>query len=170
MDFSKFDSRKNGETARPLHLRNPATGDLLWDVVPKNTHDDSDGVPCLAWVYGSESDTVQREAKRIRMERLEDGKKANRKDRRASKATGIPLEDDRGMGEFHDDQAEIAIAKISHFENVSVGGRDLTNTDEDKLLLLRMQVMNLRDADGQKSFLEQVNEFSNDRREWLGND
>ena len=48
MDFTQYDSRAAAENGAWLHMRNPATGELLYD----------DGKPCMVKVQGSESRKV----------------------------------------------------------------------------------------------------------------
>lgn len=169
MDLSKYDTRLHSETPRPLQLRNPSNADqLLWLEEPKGVEGDKDynpGRPMLVFVRGSESQYVQDETKAIRLGRMDKG---NRKERRAAAATGIPTKDDRSVLEYHSDKAELAVPLIAGFENVTYEGRELTV--DDALMFLNMQVMNMGANREQRSFLEQVLEFSSDRGEWVGNE
>ena len=171
MDISTLNSRSGSDTPTPLHLRHPATGDLLWDRQPSGQPGDPDyepGKPVLVWLYGAESDSVQTAQKAIRERRLTGKDTGKRSGSRGSKVK-VDDRDDRSVAEFHRDTAEAAIPLISHFENIERDGKPLSSSDDDKTWFLNLQVMNLRNDTGEMSFLEQVLDHASTRGNYLGN-
>lgn len=150
MDFTSFDSRSVADEGRPLHLRHPATGDLLWD--DDGPHQGDDGAelprerPCLVYVLGTEGRTAQ-EAFR--------------------EAAKLPkLADDAAMEDYHARLCITARKLIVGFENVDRGERAATAQDADWFLALNVSNPVARGKG--RSFAEQVLAFSGDRNAYLG--
>ena len=162
LDISQFNSRAGAAKPSKLHLRNPANfEDLLYADAEKTK-------PCYVLVLGAEGDEVQRAQKSIKATKLAD-EQPNRASRRASKSKTPPPEpvDDRSFAEIHEDAVKSAVPLIAGFENIGFEGKALTVKDAETFL--NMQVINLRQADGQVSFLEQVLDHASDRQNYLGN-
>jgi hypothetical protein len=104
----------------------------------------NEGEPCIVLVYGAECPEV------------EEALKANER-KRAKKPKGNAEEELR-------EDTKILIAG---FENIYLDGKALTNSEEDKDKFLGLQRMT--GQAGQKSFTEQINEYSLNRKNHLGN-
>lgn len=140
MDFNQFDSRSGSETARPLHLRSPGTGELLYD----------DEKPCLVYVMGIEGETGQKAILKSQRERLDDKTK-----------DGEPV----SVQVLHDRLAREIAPLITGFENVNRGDKPAKAPD-DVEWFLSLQSMN--GSRNQRSFAEQVRLFAGDRSNYLG--
>lgn len=148
MDFSKFDSRKAAETAKPLHMRHPATGALLYAK-------DKDGVdqidkPCRLLVVGTESRTSQAAFRALYQAKMADEK----------------TETIQSLEATHAKTVDLAKPLVRGFENITRGDRPATL--EDVEWFLNLQLMN--GQPGERAFLEQVMEFATKRANFLGND
>lgn len=130
MDFSKFDTRTAAETARPLHLRHQfdgPSGEKAGD--PINT---PDGLPCLVWIKGNASRSIQsaiREEQRVAL--LE-----------AKKAKGSNNET-RAMEDLHEGTIKSAARFIDRFENIDGGSGPLESTEDDKRWFLDLTFFSL---------------------------
>ncbi|MFC3169221.1 hypothetical protein [Paracoccus fontiphilus] len=150
MDFTSFDSRSVADEGRPLHLRHPSTGELLWD--DQGPHLDDDGAevprekPCLVYVLGTE------------------GRVAQEAFREAAKLPKLP--DDATMQDYHDRLCVTARKLVVGFENVDRNTRAATMADVDWFLALNVSNPVARGKG--RSFAEQVLAFSNDRSAFLG--
>jgi hypothetical protein len=143
MDFKKFDSKAAAAVGAWLHLKNPATGELLW-------HDDDQmTMPCRVKVQGSESPKAQEVLKTIAKARAKD------KDADTSKT----------MSDLHKDLVAIAKPLIQEFENVHNGVEPATAEDAD--WFLNLQVTNGQAEE--QSFAEQIVSFAFKRASFLGN-
>lgn len=144
MDFSQFDSRAASETARPLHLRHPGTGELLYD-------DEDKTKPCRVLVFGIEGSKGQSAVLESQRERM----KAERKS-----------DDPVALAEIHDGLVKEVAPLIAGFENVNRGNKPAKAPD-DVEWFLNLQVISGKR--GQLSFVEQVRNFATDRAAILGN-
>lgn len=147
MDFSKFDSRKAAETAKPLHLRHPATGALLY-AKNKDGADDLDK-PCRVLVIGTESRGAQAAIRAMQQAKMADEKK----------------EADQSLDVLHKQLVDGALTVIKGFENIARGDRLATVDDAEWLLNLQL----INGQDGEKSFVEQIMGFATKRANFLGN-
>lgn len=143
MDFSQFDSRKASDTARPLHLKHPGTGELLFDGGDKDK-------PCIVLVLGIEGKTGQAAILASQRARMEE---QARKD---------PV----SLTEMHEKGVKEIAPLITGFENVNRGDRPATAPDDVEWFLNLQTVTGSR---GQMTFLEQVRSFASDRAAILGN-
>jgi len=147
MDFSKFDSRKASEIARPLHLVNPATGALLYAK-------DKDGIdildkPCRVLIVGTESRGAQAAMRAVQQAKMAEGKKGN----------------DTSLEETHKSLVESAKVLIRGFENICRGEKPAAVEDVDWFLNLQL----INGQDDELSFIEQVMSFAIRRKNFLGN-
>lgn len=149
MDFNQFDSRKASETPRPLHLKHPGTGKLLYDGLDEKGNPD-ETKPCRVLVLGIEGEIGQNailESQRARM-------KEERK-------SGEPV----SVGTVHDQMVKEIAPLIVGFENVNRGDKPAKAPD-DVEWFLSLQIVN--GQRGQQSFAEQVRAFATDRASILG--
>lgn len=108
MDLSQFNSRANADEARPLHLRHPATGELLMDGEE----------PSLVFVLGNEGRIAQSVAREVN--KLE------------------PLGDDATKEDVHGRLCATASQLITGFSGLYRNGRPLTKDDIEWFLWLNM--------------------------------
>ncbi|WYK04471.1 hypothetical protein DWF04_015805 [Cereibacter sphaeroides f. sp. denitrificans] len=143
MDFSQFDSRTAAETARPLHLRHPATGAPLYaDAEWKQ--------PCEVLVLGTEGRSAQ----------------AAMRAAQKAKLTGEKADDDRQtMEDVHAGLVATAKPLITGFRNISRGEMAATLADVEWFLNLNL----ITGRAGETSFVEQVMNFATSRANYLGN-
>ncbi|ABA81379.1 hypothetical protein GQF56_22220 [Rhodobacter sphaeroides] len=142
MDFTQFDSRTAAETARPLHLRHPATGRLLFA-------DEAEAKPCEVLVLGSESRAAQAAIRAAQKARL----KTDRDDERQT------------MEEVHANLVAAAKPLVAGFRNVNRGEAPAGPADAEWFLNLNL----ITGREGEKSFVEQVMGFATSRANYLGN-
>lgn len=147
MDFGQFDSRKASDTARPLHLRHPGTGKLLYDKGEDGNEDKAK--PCRVLVLGIEGDTGQNAILASQRARMDE------------KRTGDP----QTLSAIHDQSVREIAPLIAGFENVLRGDKPAKAPD-DVVWFLSLQVVT--GTAGQASFLEQVRKFASDRAAFLG--
>ena len=148
MDFAQFDSRKAAETPRPLHLKHPATGDLLYDVDAKGKPDK--GKPCRVLLYGVESSIGQKailDGQRSRME----------KDK---------ADEPKGLADIQALNAKELVPFFAGFENVNCGDRP-AEAPRDVEWFLNLQIGGTDRL--APSFYEQVRVFIQRRANFLGN-
>lgn len=141
MDFSQFDSRAASEKPRPLHLKHPGTGKLLFD----------DGKPCRVLVLGIEGTTGQSAILESQRARMKD-----------DRTTGEPV----SVSTVHDQIVKEIAPLIVGFENVNRGERPAAAPDDVEWFLTLQIISGQR---GQLSFAEQVRNFATDRAAILGN-
>jgi len=151
MDISNFDARTAANDEQRMHLRHPATGELLYD-------GDDLGKPCVVLVRGTESRDVQKKLRALNQ----------------SKMKGSKNETDRILADTHEELARTMVPLIVGFENIDRGGKPLEATPADIEWFLNLQLIGLqRDGDDDKaddlSFLGQVAKFASDRENYLGN-
>ncbi|MFD2439737.1 hypothetical protein ACFSS8_05955 [Paracoccus kondratievae] len=143
MDFTAFDSRTVADEGRPLHLRHPATGELLWDdggpADPENP-DEGRSRPCIVYVLGTEG--------RIAQEAFREAAKLPK------------LGEDATQEDYHERLCVTARKLIVGFENVDRGDRPATAADTD--WFLGLNISNPLRGKG-RSFAEQVLAFAGDR-------
>lgn len=148
MDFTAFDSRTVADEGRPLHLRHPATGELLWDdggpADPENP-DEGRSRPCIVYVLGTEG--------RIAQEAFREAAKLPK------------LGEDATQEDYHERLCVTARKLIVGFENVDRGDRPATAADTD--WFLGLNISNPLRGKG-RSFAEQVLAFAGDRGAYLG--
>lgn len=148
MDFTSFDSRSVADEGRPLHLRHPATGALLWDddgPADPDKPDEGRERPCLVYVLGAEGRIAQGVFREVgKLEKLPDG--ATQED-------------------YHARLCITARQLIVGFENIERGDRPATVSDTDWFLALN--ISNPMRGAG-RSFAEQVLAFTGDRGQFLG--
>lgn len=139
MDFTEYNSRAAAENGAWLHLRHPATNELMMD----------GDKPCMVKVMGLESKSAMAAmSKQLR-------------DKKATPSTS----DLEGR---HEQNAKSAKPLIMAFDNVSRGDKPcLVPDDVDWFLSLGIPV-GPRNPD-QRTFSEQVNDFASDRANYLGN-
>lgn len=139
MDFTQYDSRAAAENGAWLHMRNPATGELLYD----------DGKPCMVKVQGSESRKVI---------------KAMGAALKVRKPTVLADIEDNVAQNMADVRAQVMA-----FDNIDRGSKPAVVPDDvDWFLGLGIPV-GMPAAASQFSFAEQIAEFARDRTSYLGN-
>lgn len=143
MDFNTFDSRTAAEKGAELHLRHPATGELLFA-------DKDDKKPCIVTVLGSESPSVR--------DAVREAQKARAKSKEADQDTNT-------LDGLNDSICEGAKRLITGFKNINRGDKPATKTDIDWFLGLNMMI----GREEEKSFAEQVVGFATSRGNYLGN-
>lgn len=148
MDFSQFDSRAAADEGRPLHLKHPVTGKPLYDNADATAPNDK---PCRVWVTGSEG----REAQKVLREIL----RSDLKDDDSDDAM-------KSMEDQHGRLVRLTGPLITKFENVNRGDAPAAAPDDSEWFL-NLQLTNGRTDE--KSFAEQVAEFSTGRGNYLGN-
>lgn len=145
MDFSQFDSATKAEDGAKMHLKHPATGDLLYDNPKGATIKNSK--PCLVHVKGAEAKSVRDSVRAAQKARAKEGEKSAEMD---------------DMQELVNESAKRLIVG---FENIHRGEKVATLKDVDWFLELN----SLTGSAGEKSFAEQINEFASSRANFLGN-
>lgn len=148
MDFNAFDSRSVADEGRPLHLKHPATGELIWDDGgPADPDQPNEGRsrPCIVHVLGTEG--------RVAQEAYREAAKLDK------------LRDDATQADYHERICITARKLIVGFENIDRGDRPATASDADWFLALN--ISNPLRGVG-RSFAEQVLSFAGDRGEYLG--
>lgn len=141
MDFTQFDSRAAAENGAWLHLRHPATNDLLFG---------EDGQPSMVKVMGLESKSAIAEMSR----QLRDKKAV---------VSASDLE------ARHIQNVKSAKTLIMAFENCTgLLGKPLTAPDDVEWFLGLGIPVGGPNPD-QRTFAEQVNAFAADRSNYLGN-
>lgn len=149
MDFTNFDSRVVADEGRPLHLRHPATDELLYD--DDGPQYDADGGevprerPCVVHVLGTE------------------GRVAQEAFREAAKLPKLP--EDATQADYHERLCVTARKLIVGFNGVERGDRPATAADAD--WFLGLNISNPLRGKG-RSFAEQVLAFAADRGSYLG--
>jgi hypothetical protein len=141
MDFTAFDSRAAAEKGRDLHIKHPATGELIFDGEK----------PCIVVVRGTESREAQAALSRLRKMKVAEG------DEKADETT---LED------MHQRLVETATPLVVGFRNINRGNKPATAPD-DVAWFLNLQLIN--GVDGEQSFVEQVVSYATKRSNFLGN-
>lgn len=160
MDFLKqYDARGAAETARPLELRDQATGEVI----------ENNGKPCIVMVKGASSRAVQAE---LRRDELERAKKA-----KAAAKTGTQVDTNTAQ-DMHEATVKAALRLIVGFGNMQTTGedgkaRDLTVEDAPALLDLNFismaHLMREKDVEHwtKPSFAQQILEFAQDDADFL---
>lgn len=143
MDFSQFDARTAADTARPLHLKNPATGEALFADADRK-------MPCTVLVVGTESRAAQAALRAVQKAKLKGDKKADA---------------DQTLEDLHAALVDSAKPLIKGFSNVSRGKEPATLADLD--WFLNLQLLNGRPDE--QSFVEQIMSFASTRASFLGN-
>ena len=152
MDFTQFDSVAAAERGADCHVVHPASGKPLFDN-PDNPFVDN-GKPCLVTLLGAEAPSV-RAANRERQ-----------KARAAAEKANPEASDDAVMfDDLHDRLVEGIAPRIIGFKNIRKG--DVAATKEDAAWFLNLNRMVGRA--GEKSFVEQLSDFSSSRGRYLGN-
>lgn len=156
MDFNKFDSRKAADEGRPLHLKHPSTGELLYD-----NEDDpfaDNGKPCVVYVLGAEGRSVQKQLKEVVSEIAADRESEEDEKAKAEKV---------GYAEFQQSRlVQLTAPLIAGFENIKRGKRNAKSPD-DVEWFLNLQLVT--DNDAGTSFAEQISGFATKRGNYLGN-
>jgi hypothetical protein len=164
MDFTKFDMRAKAEVGSPLHLKDPQTGEPIFDGKK----------PCIVIVRGVASRSAQ-EAQRARQKARMAASKGKKGDDEA-----------RVMEDIHNELCDTAASFILGFENIEHGDRPLTAEPEDikRFLDLSFPVMGvkrdeagdpvLKDGEPQfemrnNPFAKQIAEFASEQADALGN-
>lgn len=160
MDFLKaYDARTAAETARPMELRDQATGEVI-------TNGDK---PCIVMVKGSSSRAVQAQLRADEMDRAKVAK--------AAAAKGGSVDTNTAL-DMHEATVKSALRLIVGFANMQTAGengkaRDLTLDDAPALLDLNFisvsHLMRTKDAEGwtKPSFAQQVLDFAQDDADFL---
>ena len=155
MDFGKLDARTAANDAKPLHMRHPVTGALLYSDGSKKKK------ACIVMVRGAESRIVQARLSEIRAQRaIDEGEK---------KAADPNVQ---GMQDVHEKLARDMHPLVTGFENIFNGTTPLdASKPDDVTWFLNLQLINNKlDKDGKDlSFLGQMAEFAGERGNWLGN-
>lgn len=156
MDFLKdYDTRGAAETARPMELRDQATGQIIT----------ADGKPCIVLVKGASSRSAQAELRRDEIARAKAAKEAG----------GEP--DARTAEDMHEATCKAATRFIAGFQNIQTVQdgkvRDLTLDDVPAFLDLNFISMPhlMRDKDSKgwtkPSFAQQVLDRAQDDADFL---
>ena len=158
MDFSKFDSRSAAEIPQEVHLRDPASGDEIFDGTE----------PCIVLVVGSHSRTVQAGI-------LEDA----RKKVSTSKGKKKKDEDSQALADVQKTLTEGAARVIRGFVNMEhEDGHELdADAPDDVQWFLDLNFISIKsllnqDEEDEKwlgdSFAQQILKASNDSGNYLG--
>lgn len=139
MDFSQFDSRAAADEGRDMHVKHPATGELLYD----------NGEPCLVRVLGTESRSVQAEIAKVRAAKVAEGRK-----------------DEKTLAELYERLVDAARPLVAGFPSGIHRGKRKAKAPDDVDWFLSLQMVNGRPDE--KSFAEQIAEFSTRRAHFLG--
>ena len=118
MDLKLLDTKTPAENGADLHLRHPVMGHLLYNTKAKNvdangkltTDAEGDAKPIIVMVRGTESPSVRARLKEVNADDL--------LRRKISKALDV--------GE------DFAHSLVIGFKNLTIDGRDLSDSDEDK--------------------------------------
>jgi hypothetical protein len=148
MDFNKLDSVTAAKTGAELHICHPASGLPLYDNSKDATVDN--GKPCIVVVMGEEAPEVRA------------AMRAWHKENARSEDADT---EDMFIDDLHDRLVAQAAPRIIGFKNIKNGQK--AATAEDAAWFLNLNRFNTQD--GEKSFVEQVLEFSNKRASYLGN-
>ena len=143
MDFTQFNSRNAAETPRDLHLKHPATGELLYNDGEKRKQ------PCMVSLIGTESRTAQTALRAIQKAKVKGDKKP----------------DDQSLEDLHLTLIESARPLIKGFKNTHIGTRAATLDDIDDILSAQL----INGQDGEQSFVEQIMTFATKRANFMGN-
>lgn len=146
MDFNTFDSCAAGDKGAWLHLRNPRNGELIYADPGENK------LPCRVKVLGIEGETGQTLVDQHRKEMRKPVEK------KADDQVSITDEE-------HEALIKRNSPLITDFENINRGDR-LAKAPEDVHWFLGLQRVVGGDF---KTFMEQVQEFSLRRDNFLGN-
>lgn len=147
MDFTNFDAVKAATGGAWMHVKHPASGNLLYGTGADGTKDVDK--PCRIKVLGSEAPSAQTTLRKLQ--------KARARDDQAKI---------KSQTEIHQELCDIATPLITEFENIDRGDR--AATVDDIAWFLNLQITNGQ-AD-EKSFAEQTVEFAFKRASFLGND
>lgn len=149
MDFNQFDSRKASETARPLHLTHPGTGELLYDTDAKGKPDKSK--PCRVLLLGIESGFGQEIILERQRARMTDGSKAD---------------EPKMLSEIQAENGKELVPFFAGFENIMRGDKP-AKAPADVEWFLGLQIGGIDRL--APSFYEQVRAFISRRANFLGN-
>lgn len=149
MNFEQFDSRGASDKPRPLHLKHPGTGELLYETGANGKPDN--GKPCRVLVLGIEGAVGQGAVLASQRAKMS-----------ATPTPGEPTP----LSEIHDGIVKEITPLIVSFENISRGERPAEAPQDVEWFLTLQLVTGSR---GQLSFAEQVRSFAIDRASILGN-
>lgn len=176
MDFQQFDSVSAAEKGAECHILHPVTQAPLFDNPGDPTKDN--GKPCIVVVLGAEAPTV-REINRAnqkarakakpkgeaRAKAKPEGEKTSKTDQ-AAEGDPDALEDEEfSLDDLHDRMVQSLAPRIVGFKNISKGSRLATKKDAQWFLNLNR----LSTQEGERSFAQQVGDFSSKRANYLGN-
>ena len=150
MDFNQFNTVAAAEKGAECHIKCPATLKPLFDNPDDPTADN--GKPCIVVVLGGEAASVRaaiRAAQKARAAAAED-------------EDNLP---DTSLAELHERMVESVLPRIIGFKNISKGSKPATKADADWFLNLNV----INGQKDEKSFAEQLGEFSSKRANYLGN-
>ena len=145
MDFDDFNSIAQANTGSDMHIKHPASGELLYA-------DKAQKKPCIVTVLGQESTTHQKQlnkrytAQKARTKKSKDG------------AEDITLE------QLRVEMVASATQLIVGFKNVHRGKKPATVDDADWFVGLQLITFD----EDEKSFAEQVIEHAKKRANFLG--
>ncbi|MBY6135035.1 hypothetical protein KUV61_04295 [Nocardioides marinus] len=155
MDFNAFDSVSAAEKGAELHIRHPATGKPLFDN-PKDPFADN-GKPCIVIVKGAEAPSVREARRALQKARAQaDGE---------PKAAEADKDEDLSFDDLHERMVEALSCQVCGFKNIHRGDQPATTKDVEWFLNLNR----FNAQSDEKSFAEQLAEFSSKRANYLGN-
>lgn len=156
MEFTNFDSRTAAETAQPVKLRDPATGEFIMD---GKQH-------CTVLVVGSHSRSIQAGILDDARAKLNQAKGKKKKD------------DASALADVQKTLIEGAARVIRGFEHIERDGRPMTNSKEDVDWFLDLNFLSVKsllatdseddDTWRNDSFAQQILKASNDASAYLG--
>lgn len=166
MDFQQFDSVSEAEKGAECHILHPATQAPLFDNPDDPTEDN--GKPCIVMVLGAEAPTVReinRANQKARAKAKPKGEKASKDDQTPEDDTEALDDEEFSLDDLHDRMVQSLAPRIVGFKNISKGSRPATKKDAKWFLNLNR----LNTQEGERSFAQQVGDFSSKRANYLGN-
>lgn len=155
MDFNAFDSVSAAEKGAELHIKHPATGKPLFDNPDDPFADNSK--PCIVIVKGAEAPSVREARRELQKAR------AQADDAKNNEAEGN--DDDLSFDDLHERMVEALSCQVCGFKNIHRGDNPATKKDVEWFLNLNR----FNAQSDEKSFAEQLAEFSSKRANYLGN-
>lgn len=155
MDFETFNTRSASDEGRPLHVSHPVTGQPLFDN-PEDPFGDN-GLPCLAYVRGTEGRDTQRAVSKVLQEIRE-----------AEEEQGEDDKSGKSRESLHHELVKLATPLVAGFKNIKRGDKPATEDDAEWFLNLQMS-RGMEFESTERSFAEQVAQYSANRSNYLGN-
>lgn len=166
MDFQQFDSVSAAEKGAECHILHPVTQAPLFDNLDDPTEDN--GKPCIVVVLGAEAPTVReinRANQKARAKAKLKGETVNKAGQTTEDGTDGLDDEEFSLDDLHDRMVQSLAPRIVGFKNISKGSKPATKKDAEWFLNLNR----LSTQEGERSFAQQVGDFSSKRASYLGN-